>query len=439
MFNVSQKLMLGSTPNLSLRTLLHHPLPLNPRESQRLYDILTTSFRNQLDKEHGPLASNSNDGGNQSPTSTDTDAPSNARRERDSHSGKHPADRHLSRVLGNPLLSFIGGNRRVFRKDPMDVFEAAVAKGMMDIEAATNCLMAKKAEVIQSYALNVRDGMRDSKAGTRVLKWLISSGHANNLDFIRNQRFSVIFMQYLVAEGLQEACWTWIRRSFKDVPRIFQLPDYSDERKRLKNEIVTPLTAFLLALSARPASLDAAYIALAKAARYFPDLSLTQAREILGGSISRIASLTKTVEWDRPPPTESNFDSLLQIMPASNPRFQYDLAHLRLLHPTRPSAEDALKMLREVYAHGPPRLLPRKSRSEELQGDVEGRILHLGLSAAKYLLKQNQYREADEVMACLRLHFSTQLGLNSHKQQERLEDSEAEAASLEMLDNLRFA
>ncbi|TVY87123.1 hypothetical protein LAWI1_G007657 [Lachnellula willkommii] len=436
MFHASQKLLLSSTPSVQLRALLHPPLPLSARESQKLLDTLTTSFRKHLDKEHGFLTSTPTDA-ESALMSTENLVPSHTRR--NSQSDKHAADRHLSRVLGNPLFMNLGRFRSVTRNDPMLVFEAAVAKGMMDIGTAARCLMAKKLQIIQSRVLNVQDGMGDSKAGTVVLKWLISSGQAKNLDFLRNEEFAVILMQYMVAEGMQDECWAWILKSFQDIPRIFALPLYSDEARRLKVDIVTPLYAFLKAISARPNSLDAAYAAMSRATEHLRHLSLEQARYVLGVPMRNIIGLTKTADWDRPPASESNFDSFLRLIPTtSRPRFEYDVAHLWLLHPTRPSVEPALEMLREVHTYGVPLISSMPEKLDDRQPFLNNRIMRLGCEAAKYCLKLDRYREADEIMACLRLHFATQLGLEQ-RQQERLEDAEAEAASLHMLENLRFA
>ncbi|TVY45757.1 hypothetical protein LOCC1_G003456 [Lachnellula occidentalis] len=428
MFNASQKLLLSSTPSVQLRALLHPPMPLTPRESRNLLNLLTTSFRKHLDKEHGPLTSLPTEAESKSAhTPKNYRSPSHTRR--NSQSEKHAADLHLSRVLGNPLLMPLGRVRHVLPKDPMLVFEAAVAKGMMDISTASKCLWAMKQTIIQSRVLNVRDGMRDSKAGTTVLKWLVSSGQANNLDFLRNQEFAVILMQYMIAEGMQDACWDWILKSFKDIPRIFASSPHSDERDRLVVDINRPFHCFLLAMTTRGNSMDDGYAAMSRAIGYLDRLSLEQARVVLGGSVSFLIGLTKTTNWGRPgpPASESNFDSFLQHIPISRPRFKYDLAHLWLLHPTRPSAELALELLREVHTYGVPLIISESKKLGSWQQGMDSRIMHLGLEAAKYLLKQDLYREADEVMACLRLHFATQL------------DSEAEAASLEMLDNLKFA
>lgn len=422
---------------MPLRALLHPPLPLSARESRKLLDALTTSFRKHLDKEHGSLTSTPPDA-ESALTSTDNLVPNHTRR--NSQSEKHAADRHLSRVLGNPLFLSLGSIRSVSSKDPMFVFEAAVARGMMDIGTAAQCLMAKKRQIVQSRVLNIQDGMRDSKAGTVVLKWLISSGQANNLDFLRNEDFAIILIQYMVAEGMQDACWAWILKSFEDIPRISALPLSSDERRRLKVDIVKPFHLFLKAVSARPNSLDAAYAAMSRATEHLRHLSIKQAGYVLGGSMRFIIGLTKAMDWDRPPASEYNFDSFLRLIPIiSRATSKYDTAQFWLRHPTRSSVEPALEMLREVHTYGVPVAVNiPQSKKYQAQANLNNEIIYLGFDAAKYCLKLDRYREADDIMACLRLHFATELGLEQ-RQQERLDDTEAEAASLHMLENLKFA
>lgn len=428
MFRASQRQLLRATPNLNLK--LHQPLPLDARQSEKLLNLLTTSFRKHLDKEHG--------GPEFDPTIGSKEPKPEAKPIVNNHAPR--PDIHMKRLLANPHFRPLDGSssKTVDIGDPMVVFEAAVAKGMMNISNASHCLYAKKSRIIESTVLDIRDAMRDSKAGTTVLKWLISSGHANNLDFLRDDKFCAILMQFMVAEGLQDACWSWIRKSLRNVPRIFELPLRSEARYRLKVDIMTPLFSYVMALSARPAPLDDAYTALVKAAGYLQGLSNAQAQEALGYSLINIIGVTKTTLRDRPPPSEPAFDAFLRLLPVSRPFFEYDLAHLGMMHPTRPSPDYALELLREVHRHGSPKLPHRTARTVVFQAELEVRIMHLGLDTAKFLLKLDRYVEALEIMDCLRLHFPVQLGLDP-KHIQKLEDEEAEASTLEMLDRLSVA
>jgi len=351
-------------------------------------------------------------------------------------------DVHMGRLLDNPHFRERPlTHKSIEHRDPMAVFEAAVAKGMMTLDSAAHCLLAKKKSIELSSAVNVGDAMRESGAGKTVLKWLISSGHANNTEFLRhrNRAFCGIFMQFLIHEGLEEICWTWTRRSLKDAPHLLNLPQRSTERREILWDMTTPLNGFVLGQPLfKRESLDAAYSAMIKAVGYVPGLSLSQTREVFGGTICKLVGITKTPSNDRPKATESIFDAFLRLLPASRKTFEYDLAHLRLLHPTRPSADDALRILRDVHIHGLRYPLLRSDVSEVKREEFEMRVLYLGLSAAQFLLDHRQYAEAQEVMDCLRLHFPSQLGLTPDLM-KRVEAEEAEAATLQMLDRLSVA
>src|SRR5580700_3852386 len=100
--------MVRSTPLLSFRQLpslrfvkVNHPLPLTPRQSKQLLDVLKTSFRAQLDREHGPWHRENN--GKVSPSSPQH---TSTRPRSQSQPRSTPTDRHIHSVLSNPLFNY---------------------------------------------------------------------------------------------------------------------------------------------------------------------------------------------------------------------------------------------------------------------------------------------------------------------------------------------
>lgn len=94
--------MLGTKALSSLKDFLpriHQPLPINRRESQQLLKTLTTSFRKNLDKEHGYWGEDTSVASLRA-ASTNPSSPSVL----DLY--HRPTDRHVRAILSNPLFSY---------------------------------------------------------------------------------------------------------------------------------------------------------------------------------------------------------------------------------------------------------------------------------------------------------------------------------------------
>merc|ERR1712093_580939 len=388
MFRPSQSLLFRPMPVLN-KLKIHHPLPLNPRESKQLLNLLTASFRQQLDTEHPHFRIDGTTNG-----SREHQSPRRSRRA-SFQEEKTPTDRHMHSLLTNPLFNVSPENKNsnvVFSRDPMDIFSQAVAKGMMTTSYAKACLSAKKIQIIRSSVLNVRDGMRDSGAGLKVLKWLVSSGTTNNTEFLKDVAFVKIMMEYTVAEGLQEAAWKWVKKSLDNLPALSLLSgeEFSGAQKEIVGPLLLPPGWFLIRASVMPHS-------------------------------------------SRPPATESAFESFLSLIPVIAKHPARYFAHLSLLHPTSPNPDLALNYIRSIHLSK-----SGQTRSQRLNPATESdhHNIQLGLDTANFLLQHHRYTEADEVMDFLRSHYPKQLGI---KEMRQLEQAKAEASSLELLERLGLA
>ncbi|KAH7403451.1 hypothetical protein BKA64DRAFT_450425 [Cadophora sp. MPI-SDFR-AT-0126] len=428
MFRPSQSLLFRPMPVLN-KLKIHHPLPLNPRESKQLLNLLTTSFRQQLDTEHPQFRIDGT-------SNASREHQSNRRSRRSSCSEeKTPTDRHMHSLLTNPLFNISTENRYsdvVFSRDPMDIFNQAVAKGMMTTSYAKACLAAKKVQIVRSSVLNVRDGMKDSGAGLKVLKWLVSSGTTNNTEFLKDVAFVKIMMEYMVAEGLQEAAWKWVKKSLEKLPKLCLLS--GEDFARAQKEVVGPLLLLVRAEAAdsgSPISLDAAYMALSRAAGYLGGLSNSEVAKILGPPGWFLIRASVMPQSSRPPPSENAFESFLSLIPVITKSPARYFAHLSLLHPTNPSPDLALDHIRSIV-----RKSGQKSPRSKPATESDHHNIQLGLDTANFLLQHHRYTEANEVMEFLRSHYPKQLGI---KEMRQLEQAKAEASSLELLERLGLA
>jgi hypothetical protein len=372
----------------------------------------------------------------------------------------------------------------------MDVFDMAVANGMMNISHAKACLKAKKEKIIRSPVLSVRAGMEESGAGMKVIRWLISSGTSVDNQFLTDQDFATLLMEFMVAEGLQEQAWRWIKRSFRNVATVAALPA-GKTFELARRELAGPLRALVCAELEHNASFDAAYMCISRAAGYlngasshimstlksvlisprsyepnprefleklresckanvfkeedvsahpisssapkslaqsYTDLSIATALQPAGMILLKETCMLNV---SHPSPSETSFESFVGLVPIINPiKTSLYLAHLSLLHPTKPDASLALDYLRAESSDQKIRswaLVPAKTRSI---------VIQLGLDTAKLLLEQNRYSEMEWTMSFLGRNFPDQLGIGQKRQ---LEQVKAEASSIELLSSIGIA
>jgi hypothetical protein len=411
MFRPSQALM---------KLKIHHPLPLNPRESHTLLNLLTTSFRKQLDKAHGDFQEI------QPKPSSERISDLKKRPHKPSDAHLKPTDTHIRAILTNPLLSAVPSSD-TGQKDPMEVFEQAVSKGLMTLQYATGCLVEKKNRIVQSPILSVREGMRHSGAGRKVLRWLLSSGIANDNNFLENNPISMnrdlfltTLMEFIVAEGLQEYPWTWIRRSvllsnsgntteIKKAARLLRLLCQAEAGDRTDAQ-----------------SLDSAISVFSRAAASFVGTGMPPAKSMaLLGPAGR--DLIYQVGSADRPLSKAAFETLSSLVPVfvTKQEVPLRLAFLSLRHP-EPTAEPALLFLSSIDPNG----LANVSRWQERN------LISLGLATAKFLLENNEVADGMWVMNWLQTHFAKSLGLGETR---KLEEAREEASSLRILDGLSVA
>ncbi|KAK6586533.1 hypothetical protein PZA11_001590 [Diplocarpon coronariae] len=334
-------------------------------------------------------------------------------------------------LLTNPLFNIspeTTGARLVLSRVPMDTFDQAVAIGMMTTSLAKKLLLATKVRIINSSVLSIRAGMKESAAGLKVLKWLVSSGSTINIEFLDDEAFTSILMEFLVAEGLQEAAWTWIKKSLARLPSLAPLS--GKEFIEAQKKVVGPLLLLVKAEASDYArDLDSAYLSLSRAAGYVAGL--------LAGDVMRALAppgwflFKKSVgsHAKKPPPSEAGFESFLSLVPVFTKRTDLCFAHLSLLHPTKQSPDPALTYFRGIEAR-------KRDGIPVLKYGTSTEDIQLGLDLATFLLEHHRYSEADYVMNFLRANCSEQLGI---KEMRQLEQAEAEASSLELLEGLRLA
>ena len=395
-------------------------MPLTARESKQLLNLLTTSFRKNLDTAHGVDGPKLDSHVSSTPTRLHTAF----KWKSNVDSSFRPTDHHMNFILTNPLFNAAPEIKKDW-KDPMVVFEQAAAKGMLTLDAAANCLARKRRLIIQSSVISVRDSMRESGAGKKVLSWLLSSGTANDNLFLRNDKFANNLMDFMVAEGLQERAWTWITRTFLLAPTS----SFHKLSAVEKHDYYRPLLLLIKAEVSRPQGLEAATRCLLIAANhpYLKVQSPSDKRRFLG-----VAGCYLCAEVTNPAAapqaiSDETIDTLIELAPDFSKVPGYHVAYLTLFHPSRPSADLAVEYLR---AHA---VFTTGKISVELDQRRKRALVSLGLATAKFLLEKDQLKEATWVMDLLQTNFPGLFKVSA-KAKAREEES-----NIHLLDNLSLA
>lgn len=385
----------------------HQPPSLSKPESEKLLTRITTSFREHLDREHGEFEFRRDNLHTPTKKTPSTSKTANSSRRRSFSERAVPTQRHFQSILTDPLFTAGNNLESGMGLKPMDVFELAVSKGLMTMEKCHLCLLAEKKSIIGSSAPTVWEGMRDSGAGLKVLKWLRASGLAEEGEYMKHDMFFSVLAQFAVAEGLQEP----IRHDFMRlcsssylVPRIPGLA------------LVRIIEAELESHS----HLDGGISALTQV---FPALQSSTRRAILEPGTRLLSHRCTVLSQSYPKPSPDNFSALESMIPRVFISHQMHSAHLALHHPTSPSPRKALSLIKGLPHDNP--YVKSSSRSK--------RFIGLGLDTAKHLLEHEQFEEARDVLRLLSESFPNQLGRDEC---DRLGHAKSEASSIEWLQGL---
>ncbi|KAI9864326.1 MAG: hypothetical protein M1813_003246 [Trichoglossum hirsutum] len=433
---------MGPSLLLSLHSLvsrIHPPLPLNPQESERLLLLLTSSFRRHLNREYPSLRTDElqlqdqildGPGGDGSRKILRQDA--NARPRSAKLMSSAAANYHFVSILTSPLFtkparslppSCLGeGNRkhdlkalRRIMDDPMGVFEENVALGTATIHMAAVCLRILMKEILSSPVLSVKDGMVESGAGAKVLKWMWSSGLSASSDFLADHSFVGALVPFLIVDGRSDVVWAWMNRP---IP-VDKTPNSVPNTGHLKRSAAAHHGFLLLTLIKAELKygrgVDSAIEMLRRA--------VDQAESILVSCGSTRGSLDmKTIRAFLAPAgmvlyrrckhllfskdlSPKALDAFLAVIPKLSQNHELHRAWLQMYHPTESSTELAVRLLRSAARVGG-RLY------EGVQSEKFRTIwIKFGLETARLLLKEKKWEDGAEVLNILQMSFPEELGL----------------------------
>ncbi|KAH0371916.1 hypothetical protein KCU65_g1455, partial [Aureobasidium melanogenum] len=311
----------------SLTSRIHPQLPLSERESQRLLNALTSSFRSHLDHHHH----------NHDAAASATSASPSTQHQISSTSA---TDRHLASILTNPLLTKpVHQQLKAKSKHPVALFEDQVAAGRANLPSARLCLEAFRTSLSSLPPAQVKHHIARYAAGSRALRWLWTSAHTRSLSFALDARFCTHLAFFLIYEGKESALWELI-----DTPVATSANLTAKEASMRKGLLLSSIVK--THLSAPDKSLDSALSAFFRAL----DTSQTSHASITHAGVQLTGALVKFGHF-----SDSDvalYDKFIDAVPRwtkKHPdRAIYRIANLTLHHPTTPSADPALDFIREL-------------------------------------------------------------------------------------------
>lgn len=403
------------TPLSALFAKVHHPPPIDKRESQRLLNALTTSFRKNLDKEHGygledtpssPLKAASTPKSTSAPELNTSAGLLTDLGNHDHH--RRPTDSHVRAILSNPLFSYDPSKTKTTAtlpadRDPMDVFDQAVAKGLMSLQRAAGVLVAKRQAIAQSASISVNESIAASGTALRVLQWLRASGLERDLAFVECQALVKQLIPFMVEEGFEEVAWNWLERLM-----LGEGPMLAFDQGTVPVHASYLLSAMVRAKVSPVGPLNNGYASILRAGDMFRESRFFRPTAF---GPWRVLSLWSTVHaWQHSQPSEPLFDAFtLMSQQLQRKAVQIDEAHLALHHPVHPDAtlavkylqSDQIRKLSRHLANAPiqptPKSISTSPTGSEPRSSVVKRIILMATDAVQHLTRTGQDADAEWV------------------------------------------
>jgi len=423
------------TPALYVRQLLaklHPPLPPSARESQKLLNLLETSFRRHLDEVHPapqtPIATNSPHG-----LSTVPDP---------AHATINATNSHWESILQHPLLRQRGEphpRQGGLTTAAVDGFDQALLSKTLD------------GALVRTYARRYRHGLKngesvsgESKLGVRIAAWLASAEATQKKAFLTNVPVMTDVLHVLYSDGLEHIVWEWLRilyeRDFGPVSKVRrqELDLQSPDMLQAEDNFVS----LMMRASIQRGSLNDAAQQFAQACEYraqsgraFVEFSDEKDGLLYQPMFQSWRRLSASVLYRRGKHAVSAplFDTMLKYSIPFSWAPSVPKAFLMIYHPTKPSAK-----LLDSKTRTASFVEPFLSWQNNLSGTFKRALLMAVLDAAQLSLVQNHQARARRFLEFAEAHYPESISTkNETNTAARLESSRQEV--LEGFVPLHFA
>lgn len=392
---------------------IHPPLPMTPRESQRLLTLLNASFKHQLDQEH--------------PAGLGED--------------EHYADLHMKSILTSPFFHPTPSKNRIrlennhrndrihfgglqhLMKEPMDAFQERISAGTATLETAKLCLEIQLKQCLTSADVNSNQSMRRANTASPMLHWLWSSGLEESGNFLQDRKFTRLLVAFLVSEQRHDRIITWLRR--------LRIERKEDTPMQVRN--IPTTEAYLLLQTVKSECIygqgfDSAVKFFVKTFQELPSRGFEEAGRIFSPAghylTFALSGTSKTKNL-----ANSTLESFVKTTTAWAKPSSIAFAWQRVYHPESSNPTIALQYLQKLSVE---RLRDMNPRSRL-------RIVLMCLRVSELFLTLEKQVEAIWVMKFLQSKFSREIGLQVAKETEtqpaevKREDEETNLRLLETL------
>ncbi|KAF2633837.1 hypothetical protein BU25DRAFT_13796 [Macroventuria anomochaeta] len=415
----------------TLAKKLHPQLPLTPRESQQLLNLLTTSFRTHLDREHPVHISEKV----QDPALRKTLG-------REDHGSLHApssaalASQHIDAVLSNPLFAVKPSRRgsesaaSEILKDPMGWFLNQIASGSATLSKTSLCL-----EILDRHTAKQSPQLHEGKTpGAIIGDWLRSSGLDTSKEFLemciakpQTKRPSNTFISRLVtiliADGKKPLLWKWFARPWHQGLSPSKALLFRQQllkhmvHAEASQDLYRGIVLFRRAYEITGEHPDKWYEKLRPAGQYLVQAIMSKPTNSISHDLYN--SFRQTTKLWVPGKWAQAVDSMLYLH-----------------HPTTASAAPGLRFIHDpAGAATYTKAMPSQRRF----------IVQLSLGVARQLLEEESYEDAQAVMAFTKQHFPDLVLSNLPTEQRTVVDRQSskitkarreEERNLELLDGL---
>lgn len=336
-------------------TNLHPPLPRTPRQSQQLLNALTSSFRRELDREHPPVQSAS-----EQSSSGKNALSGNRPTEERPHSSSHATDKHLRMILDNPLFRLTPSHaarsvshgqppnidKARSQKEPMVVFDELVASGSATVGTVADCLSWQVLLASRHTGERFRTELRDSQAGSRTVSWWFSLNWRERTIFFNNGRVLPPLCKFMVAEGLHESIFVWLG--------LLKDRAVHGESNQMAGPLKYLLGTFVKAEYECGGGLSSAIRYYLDACRMLISTDNEESKRVLKGALAQSGGFLFSLIVTNPRENTKTaipaelYENYATVLSAIIPGTGIVGASMPIYHPTRPDAKPFVQFLRSI-------------------------------------------------------------------------------------------
>lgn len=372
-------------------------------------------------------------------------------------------DHHFQSILKNPL--FTSGMKDQYESvpssysthqgdashnptpsfDPMALFEASVASGSATIGTATYAMDTLQKILTSSPETSIKQGMATSLAGSKIHRWLRSSGLEDSLRPSEDGKFIALLTNYLLAENRHDVIFNWFYKLQAESRRCLleKSTGYQSGPIHLAQRLLLRLVKGELNLgNGLKAAVDNFLrVVNNETVAGFKELQSTGKEEhshlsyLLLGPTGNYLVYKLTREGGAGQLDPDSIECFTRNIKMWAPDEEFFRAAIHLHHPVKSSAVAALAYLKRKARMRTQMESPKKRRA----------IVHLSLDCASLLLQQDRYSEATWVMDFTRRGYAAELGIVKGSQTDevvvkdvldRIPSAYDEISNLELLASL---